>query len=187
MKTVTTVLLALLMIGSAFAQEPTQQQSFKPLEQLYAEWQKQDNERDLKYLGERRQEAEDELAKFNGLIAKRDGGLTEKLKRALADGDGTLIEVALDNIWSNKRELDFSAEWVIDQHGKQLMESARSAYQKELITEEQYTEHLGFFRKAKARTEEVLPESLTKMVSEAKQKSPQYFARLERIGQPYPF
>src|SRR3989344_3727894 len=128
MKMTMLIITALLMTGPAFAQEPAQQQT---------------NERDLKYLGEHRKETEDELAKFNGLIAKRDGELTEKLKRALADGDETLVEVALDNIWSNKRQLDFSAEWVVDQKGKRLLESASSIYRNDLITEEQYTEHLG--------------------------------------------
>lgn len=185
MKTIamTVFLLALLALTNAsFGQEPQNQQ--KSPTQLLDELQQQDNERRFRYIAQYRKETEDGLAKFNGLISERDVKLTEKLKRALNDGDETLIGVALEKIRSNQGDLKV-AKLGLEESGKLLLDEARAAYRDDLITEEQYTEHLNFVRSAQARAGEAAPAALTKLIETAKQKLPEYFTRLERLGQKF--
>ena len=81
-------LMLFLTIG-AFAQEPAQQQTEKSLDELRAKWAQEDKDRELKYLADNRKETESAFTTYNGLVQQRDGELTQKLKRAVADGDET--------------------------------------------------------------------------------------------------
>lgn len=156
----------------------------KSVEQIMRDWREHDNQKAIAEVASNHKKVEEELAKFNKLVGERDQ-LIEKLKRALADGDATLIEVALSDLRSNRDNLAASAKWVVGEHGDSLLRAARNAYRTELITEDRYTSELKFFRAAKARTEEQVPEALTNLLSEARKKVPDYFGRLQAIGRPY--
>ena len=193
MKTFPMIAFLLIVLSvPAFAQEPpqvppTENAIRKTFDDILEKWKQQDKERDLGWLADYRNDVEIELVKYNDLLTKRTE-LTEKLKRALDDGDQTLIEVALDDIRANKNDLQFSAKWLVQEWGKRHMDMARSAYRNGYISEEDYTEqHLNFSRENETLTKKTVPEELAKLIEEAKQKIPEYFARLERIGRPYPF
>ena len=180
------VFLMLFLTIGAFAQEPAQQQTEKSLDELRAKWAQEDKDRELKYLADNRKETESAFTTYNGLVQQRDGELTQKLKRAVADGDETLLTVALNDIRANKSEVEFAAKWATDEHGKRLRNSASAAYVSGHINESEYIEHLNFFRMVKATTEDKVPETLIQLITTAKEKAPNYFTRLERIGRPYP-
>ncbi len=142
----------------------------------------EDTQRQLLKISFNRRKSEEFLNLFNEHVSQRDKELTPKLKRALDDGDENLIEVALDKIDSNMRDLYFNAKFAVEEYGKQLWSEAGAAYRFDLITESEYTQHLAFYRKMKARTEEPLPTPLASMITEAKKKVPTYFTRREANG-----
>ena len=184
-------MMILALAPSAFAQESTvtEEQIQSRAGQILADLQNQRNVRELEQLTERRQAAATALTHYNKLIISRDDDITEKLKRAIADGDETLIEVALDDVRANKYNIQSEAKWLVDgesfSHGRLVIEAARQAYRDDIITEEQYTNHLKFFRMIKARIEEPTPAALSAMIDEARKKVPEYFALWEKIGRPF--
>ena len=182
------VLLFILAPVFSFAQDTAPAAkpdgSDHPLADLFDRWHAEDQERALKRLGEYRADTEKELLKYNRLLEKRSQAVL-RLERALVDGDETLLEVALDVIRGNKSELATSAKWLVEEHGKKLLSQAVSVYtdrKDEDGEEARYTEHLAFYRKAKALTEQVPPAELTKLLADAQKAFPRYFERLEEWG-----
>ena len=161
-----------------FGQE--KQTTMKPSEQMKIELLNDNNKRAIAQVGECRKSVEESFAKYKAHLATRTK-LTNKLQRALADGDETLIQVAVSDLDGNRRNLEMEAEWLIKTYGEKLLDRARDAYKNELITEEVYIEHLKFYRQSKALTEQTLPEELTNVIKQAKEKLLDYFAILEMI------
>lgn len=166
----------------AFGQEQ-QPQEKKSASQLMQEWREQDNKRAVERLGETRKLLDEWVAKYSEQLKARTQ-LTDKLKRALADGDETLIEVAVSDLNGNRWDLEHSAEWIVKKEGEDLLSEARSTYKAGLITEEAYAAHLKFYRQQKAHTEESLPTELAGLIKQARQKVPDYFAILEQVNGP---
>ena len=161
--------------------QPTEKKSTLTMDELV----QQDHKLELAELADYHKKTETELVKYNGLVAVRNI-LTEKLKRAIKDGDETLVEVAVQDLVNNKADLLYAAKWIVAEYGGSMMQAAKSAYRFRLITEEDYTKHLVFFRQVKARTEEPAPAELVSLIGEARQKVPIYFKILKDAGRPMP-
>lgn len=95
----------------AFGQEQQPQQEKKTASQFMEEWRQEDNKKAVQRLGEIRTLTEEWLTKYNDQLKTR-AMLTEKLKRALTDGDETLIEVAVSDLNGNRMDLEMSAKWL---------------------------------------------------------------------------
>jgi hypothetical protein len=175
----TMITLMVFAVTAAFGQEQVPAEK-KSLSQLQNEWREQDNKKAVQRLAQIRTQTEEWLGKYNDQITTRIA-LAEKLARALKDGDETLIEVAVADLTGNKHDLARSAKWVVQEEGEQLMKSASDAYRSKLIKEDEYAEHLKFYRQAKARTEEPVPADLAELIAKAKEKIPDYFAMLKTV------
>lgn len=128
-----------------------------------------------------RKAAEVQLGEYEELLARRQE-LTQKLKRAVDDGDETLIEVAVSDIHVIQKRLLYRDGVLLKDRAKLFLDSARSAYRNESITEQQYADHLAFFRKVKARMTEPVPPDLRSLLVRARAKLPAYFAVLDLSG-----
>jgi hypothetical protein len=153
----------------------------KSLRQLQLESQDGDKARSLANLADCRKKADRELAEYNDLTTTR-VKLIEKLRRAIKDGDETLVKVAVMDALVNNDRIVRANQGSVRDSSSAALQASGSAYTSGYISEEEYTKDLESFRQVKTRIEDPTPPELVSLLEQARLVVPYYFALLQRSG-----